>query len=110
MPAGTGNQIRVVVEDGSVTDHHFIRGLCRQLFGNLRVKNPRLRRESGFFIDRQRAAPRDLFHQLDSEIESLELRSEIEAESGFPYPVCANERDLETASAEGIERKKLASL
>ena len=68
----------------------------------------RLRVGRGFLVDRKRASPRHFLHYVHAEVEALELRCEIEAESGLSHAVGTDERDLETTAPEGVKWEKLA--
>src|SRR4029078_12883229 len=108
LPSRTRDEIRVIVENGPVADHDLIGGLRFELLSDLGVKNPRLRRRCSLLVDRERASPRDFFHQLDAEVESLQLRREVEAQRCLSHAVRSDERNLETSSSERIEREKRA--
>ena len=72
------------------------------LLGDLRVENPRLGIERGVLVDGQRTPPCDLLHDVHTQIETLELRGQIEAQRGLAHPVGTHERDLELMTPEGI--------
>src|SRR5437763_2292174 len=72
------------------------------------MKNPCLRIERRFLIDRQRTTARYFLDEIHTEVESLQLRREIKAQRRLSNSMRPDERQLESASIGTIGRKKLA--
>src|SRR5687768_15295160 len=74
------------------------------------MKNPRLRIRRRLLVDRERTPPGHLFHEIDSEVEPLELRRQVEAQSRLSYAVGSDERYLQAAARRHISREQLANV
>ena len=75
-----------------------------ELFGDLRVEDPRLRRDRRVPVDRKRAESRDLAHHLDDLVPLLQESRELETERGLPDAVRPDEGDFHE-SRKPVDRK-----
>src|SRR5262249_22998523 len=87
-------QVAEVVERSAVAEDDLSLRRGRQLPGDLRVEDPRLGRERGVAVDRERALARHLAHELDGDVALLQRPGEVVAERGLPDAVRPDEGDL----------------
>jgi hypothetical protein len=72
------------------------------------MENPGLCIRRSVLVDRKRTPSGHFLHQFHTEVESLELGSQIETQCRLAYTVRSDKRNFSPAPADCIEGKKVA--
>ena len=88
------HQVGVVVQHRSIAHHGPVLTGDGDLLGDLGVQDPELGFERGSLVDGQRTLAGDFFDQVDRDVQTLEPRSQVEAQRGLADAVGTDEGDF----------------